>query len=695
MNDPEFLLFLLLLGTACITGGITYVLQSRRDARGAAWLSWPTAALTGWLSCDAAIIAVPDTSLKFVFSVVRFIFIILTPLMLFFFTLAYTGKDEQMPGWQRAVLALLPAISICVILTNPWTDLFYVQIADPSLWLYNHYVGFHGIWYWVHLVYSYALITGALLLLTSLLISSPPHFRRQIYLLILSARVPFIANIVSVFLIQERETVDITPLFFALSAILIFITVFWLHLFSIMPFARTRIITEIHEGVVVADGNGAIIDINSAACTLAGVTEEDAVSSPADELLGRAFGTDLTSLREARFLTISHADTAGERRWYDLTVSTVEGYDTQSQGTIILIREATARKRTEEEMKAKDLRLKIAMEGAGLASWEWREGIGYVTYENPLSVRTVEYVSTIEGLIDQLRMRLENGSETRFDQPLAEIATGGMDNFSLEFPIGNPQKGRWIQITGQVIERDDVGRAAWIVGITLDVSTHYAARAAVMEANTKIKLLTSITRHDVLNQVMVIRLVTELAGMEPDEAMSQEVRDMIAKIDHAAEVIEDQISFTRDYEDLGTYAPSWQNVGEAAAWAQGAISRTGITVSCDTGTLELYADPMFRKVMENLFENAHRHGRDVTTVNVRFEHRAGESCLVVEDNGQGVPKELKDRIFIQGYGQNTGFGLFLSREILALTHITITEEGTEGEGSRFVMHIPKGGYRGN
>jgi signal transduction histidine kinase len=99
-------------------------------------------------------------------------------------------------------------------------------------------------------------------------------------------------------------------------------------------------------------------------------------------------------------------------------------------------------------------------------------------------------------------------------------------------------------------------------------------------------------------------------------------------------------------------------------------------------------------VIENLFENAHRHGKRVTTVTVRFEHHPGGSCLVVEDNGRGVPKELKEKIFTQGYGQNTGFGLFLSKEILALTRIAITEEGTEGEGSGFVMQIPEGGYRG-
>ena len=692
--NPGLFITLLLLGTACVTAAVAFLLRSSIEKRGAIWLYYTSIAVTIWLCCDALIIVVPTISIRFALSGIKFIFVILTPLTFFFFILAYAGRDEWMQGWKQAALSLIPAAGILIILTNPWTGLFYQQLADPSLWVFNHYIGPHGIWFQVNLIYSYALITGGLFLLIGLFTSSPQHFRRQICLLILSVLAPFTANIVVVFTNLGTETADITPLFFALSGMFIFISVFWMHLFSIVPFARTRIITEIHEGVIVTDGNGVIVDINSAACTAAGITERDAISLSADSLLTTIFGTTLSNLREVHSVTMPHKNAAGEKCWFDLAISRIEGYDRQSGGTIILIRDATARKQAEEEMKAKDLRLKIAMEGAGMASWEWRDGPGYVTYENPLANRTIENATTIEALMGHLKQYLKNGYETTLDEPFSNILMGGENTFSVEFPVGNPKKGHWIQITGQVIERDDDNRPIWIVGITQDVSTYYAARAAVVEANTKIKLLTSITRHDVLNQVMVIRMLTELIGMEPEDAMSSEVKDIVSKIDYSAALIEDQISFTRDYEDLGTYTPSWQNVATVATQAVGVVSQTGITFSCNTNTLEIYADPMFRKVIENLFENAQRHGGDVTKLTVRFEHHMAEARLVVEDNGRGVPEALKKRIFLQGYGQNTGFGLFLSKEILALTNITITEEGTEGEGSRFVLHIPAGGYRG-
>jgi len=50
-------------------------------------------------------------------------------------------------------------------------------------------------------------------------------------------------------------------------------------------------------------------------------------------------------------------------------------------------------------------------------------------------------------------------------------------------------------------------------------------------------------------------------------------------------------------------------------------------------------------------------------------------------------------IFDRGFRQHTGSGLFLCREILSITGITITENGTPGKGARFEITVPKGAYR--
>jgi signal transduction histidine kinase len=67
--------------------------------------------------------------------------------------------------------------------------------------------------------------------------------------------------------------------------------------------------------------------------------------------------------------------------------------------------------------------------------------------------------------------------------------------------------------------------------------------------------------------------------------------------------------------------------------------------------------------------------------------------ILYEDNGVGIPPENKEKIFIRGFGKHTGLGLFLIREILSITGITIAETGDYGKGARFEIRVPKGGYR--
>ncbi|MDD3092095.1 MAG: ATP-binding protein, partial [Methanoregulaceae archaeon] len=70
-------------------------------------------------------------------------------------------------------------------------------------------------------------------------------------------------------------------------------------------------------------------------------------------------------------------------------------------------------------------------------------------------------------------------------------------------------------------------------------------------------------------------------------------------------------------------------------------------------------------------------------------------CLVVyfEDNGCGIPHQEKENIFIRKYFKNTGYGLFLSKEILSITGILFKEIGKPGKGARFEILVPAKKYR--
>ena len=108
---------------------------------------------------------------------------------------------------------------------------------------------------------------------------------------------------------------------------------------------------------------------------------------------------------------------------------------------------------------------------------------------------------------------------------------------------------------------------------------------------------------------------------------------------------------------------------------------------------EVFADPLIAKVFYNLMDNAVRYGGNVSTVRFSVEEQGDDCQIICEDDGEGVIAEEKEKIFERGFGKSTGLGLFLSREILTITGITILENGEPGKGARFEMKMHTGIWR--
>ena len=119
-----------------------------------------------------------------------------------------------------------------------------------------------------------------------------------------------------------------------------------------------------------------------------------------------------------------------------------------------------------------------------------------------------------------------------------------------------------------------------------------------------------------------------------------------------------------------------------------------VHVEIDPKNPEIFADPIFEKVFYNLIDNALRYGgAGMKTIRVSSQESDARLTILCEDDGVGITTEDKKKLFTRGFGKNTGLGLFLSREILAITGITITEKGVPGKGARFEIALPKGAWR--
>jgi len=207
----------------------------------------------------------------------------------------------------------------------------------------------------------------------------------------------------------------------------------------------------------------------------------------------------------------------------------------------------------------------------------------------------------------------------------------------------------------------------------------------------KLNLLSSITRHDINNQLTVLMGYLEILELkQPDTSFEEYFR----KAATAAQRISTMIQFTKTYESIGVMAPVWQDIHILAniAAKEAPLGKVILKNDLPAGT-EVYADQLIVKVFYNLMDNAVRYGGKITTIRLRVDWRDAGPVIVCEDDGYGIPADEKERIFERGFGKNTGLGLFLTREILGITGITVHEAGKPGTGACFEITVPEEAYR--
>jgi PAS domain S-box-containing protein len=247
----------------------------------------------------------------------------------------------------------------------------------------------------------------------------------------------------------------------------------------------------------------------------------------------------------------------------------------------------------------------------------------------------------------------------------------------------------WVSVTAR-LHTNDAGEFQGTEGMIRDISGRKKTEEALKNALNKLNMLSSITRHDILNQIMGLRTFLELSK---EDLKGTKYEAFIDKEAQAAEAIQRQIEFTRYYQDIGVNASTWQDAGSVIQEAVNQLNTRSINVQVQVTGIEIFADPLIVKVFFNLMENSLRHGGQVTEM--AFSSRETDAGLVItyRDNGVGITQEDKTKLFRKGFGKHTGLGLFLSREILAITGITITENGEPGRGVQFELTVPKEGYR--
>jgi PAS domain S-box-containing protein len=438
--------------------------------------------------------------------------------------------------------------------------------------------------------------------------------------------------------------------------------------------------------------------ISSSAKMMRGFSVEDALSVPLEQAMtpGSLNNATLMKLEEEMTHKVSGTDdpdrsvsfitedqgTDGSTTFIENTISLIRDADHKPIGILGVSRDISGRLRAENDLKETKLHLRSLADNI-------QEPVIILNFSG-----TFLYKNRAAGLF--FGMEDSNAGERRditpfLDEPSLQKAYADLAAIA---KVGGPltSEYRIRTASGEIRQVEAVGVRITYEGqdadlVTLrDITGHTSAQAALTEANRKLNLLAGITRHEVLNKLMILSGSLTLIKRQITEPA---LTALLKKAEDAATAIRHQVEFTKTYESLGTCSPQWQDLRQVIA----RLPKVLVPVLADIPSVEIFADPMLELVFTNLLDNTQRHGQDVRSVLVMVDEKPDGLIIFWTDDGIGVPDDEKEKIFERGFGKNTGLGLFLVREILDITRITIRETGEPGKSAQFEMTVPKGMYR--
>lgn len=254
--------------SAIVTFSLAYVTWRLKPERGLTWIMVMICA--GIWAIGSTLETIP-TDLETKFRIVKTVpYLGITGSIFFWslFTIIYSRHKYWLNKFTIFLLAVVPVTTYVLVFTSQYHPLIW---ESYSLVAQNGYVFFnpiYGIGFWIWAVYGYLVILcGAYLIITAV-VRSPRLYQGQAFVLILGSLIPLISNLLYLVKLNPIDPLDLSPISFTITGILITIGLLRFQLFSVVPIAHDLVFKGVTSGVIVIDLKAQIIDLNPAAETI-------------------------------------------------------------------------------------------------------------------------------------------------------------------------------------------------------------------------------------------------------------------------------------------------------------------------------------------------------------------------------------------------------------------------------------------
>lgn len=231
-----------------------------------------------------------------------------------------------------------------------------------------------------------------------------------------------------------------------------------------------------------------------------------------------------------------------------------------------------------------------------------------------------------------------------------------------------------------------IGVGGWF--FAQSVTRRRKAEKRVFELNKILKLLNKILRHDILNDLTVVEGNLE---MHMETHREQNFKDSLIALDRSKGLI-GQMRALESAVSAGKSLKPYQ-----ARKIIDEISKVYTSIKFNiSGHGKVLADEAFSSVIDNIVRNAKTHGK-TDRMDIRIEEKRNMVEIRIADYGIGIPGEIKDKLFVEGfkYGEtgHTGLGLYIVKKTIERYGGNVFIEDNKPRGVVFVLQLQKVGKK--
>jgi two-component system NtrC family sensor kinase len=467
---------------------------------------------------------------------------------------------------------------------------------------------------------------------------------------------------------------------------------------------RYRLIAEnIQDAVFLVDRESRLVFGNRRGEEISGYTEAEFVGRPITDLLtpegARQASERLAAADSGRdpvpFFETQLVRKDGSLVWVEANMTTVVRHG-QIVGRLGVVRDISARKRAEEQMRLRTTALEAAANAVVITDRE-----GRILWVNPAFTDLSGY--TLAEAAGQTPRILKSGQhDAAFYRDLWETILAGR---TWRGEIVNRHKDGSLCTEEQVLTsvRDERGEITHFVAIKQDVSERKRMQAQLIQSEKLAAMgqLLAGVAHELNNPLSVVTGHAAILKSTGDPGVAGRAQKMADAAERCARIVRNFLALARQRPPERGRVALDQVVHEAVELLAYPLRVDSVEVALELARNlpALWADAhQLHQVVVNLVSNAHHAVREATAprriaLTTRREAGGRRVVLEVADSGRGIPREIQARLFEPFFttkppGQGTGLGLALCKGIVEAHGGSIEAASPPGSGAVFRVELP-------